>query len=399
MLALDADRAVQTDEPPLGSVVAARIPFAATIRQVIRHRPGTRVVPVSRLLMGGQARLDATAFAKVIGTLRMGSTPVAEGPHTQLLETARVAGRPLTDEELLATPYLAFARQIAVEWGNYFGATSDAELLELARGLIDWGLGDSATRLTKTSGSKEGDGVLVAKVSGSDAYQVMDGHHRVAVATLRGETHVRVQRTWLNAETPLMWRLGDAARKARSLCQPLPARELDAWRVERNCTDRLVRMERFVHSLPEMPAAGSYLDVGVGFGWFLAAFRSQGWRVTGIATTEVSVDVATSFFDVARSDLACGDAVALLEGSTSTHEVVACLDVEAVLPQGPDRLARLLAALDERTGRVLFVEEPDDDPSVTLRALAATRFAHATDLGVSADPDGTRPSRLVALTR
>ncbi len=412
MLALDAAKAVQTEEPAASVQLAQRIPFASQLREVVRHRPGTRRLPVASLLMGSQARLDSTAFADAVGSIRYGSTPMLESPHAALLLAARGHDGPLSDDELMATAYFAFAKRLATVWGDYFGASTDAELVEVARNFVEWFEG-SSTRSTANSGSKVGDGVLVAKVPGSDAYQVVDGHHRVAIAIARGETHVSVQQTWLGSETPLEWHLLAHRGPERSLDQPIEARELARWGVSRNCADRLVRMVRFLEETLDATAvsdAPSYLGVGAGTGWYLRELSRLGYAVTGICSDPLDAEIAEAFHGIAPDALVVGSPIAVLGTLRGPYDVVSCFDlVAAISPQsGRDErtasLTALLRALDARTREVLFVEHADGSDGLgvdALRRLAldATSFVRVVDLGACDDPGRAPPSRLLALAR
>jgi SAM-dependent methyltransferase len=415
-LALAPERSAQSGPPSIAVRLATKIPFGGALRQAVRHRPGLRRIPVSRLLMGGQAGLDSSGFARALGTLRYGSTPLDRSPHVELLRLAGRTDRRLTDEEVRATAFFEFARRLADTWGDYFGAESDDEIIEMARNFADWSQG-LASRDTGNSGSRLGDHVLVAKVPGGSMYQVMDGHHRLAVAIADGATTVEVHRTWLSTETALqhrLWERGEGSRGTGSLSEPMTARELGGWRVARNCQDRLVRIVRLAdHDALGATEAPSFLDVGSGYGWYLAELKRLGWRVRGIDRDGFGAEVATALRGLSADDFVVGEWASAAESMHESFDVVSCLGLGEALSASQDEgaAARLLHALDRRTGRFLIADAPSNDLDRTrARAepfdalvLSSTSFTTVVDLDLIEDPvapgQPRRSTRLVAFSR
>ena len=410
-LALDDSKEVQHDEPVAAVQLAAKVPFAAQLRKLVRHRFGTYEVPVAQLLMGSQARLDSGAFADAIGTLRYGSTPMDQSPYVEVLRLARSTDRPLGDDELRASGYFTFANHIIAVWGDYFGAGNDDQLVGVTRNFVDWSLGN-AERETANSGSRDGDDVLVARVAGTRTFQIMDGHHRVATAIASGATSIRVRRTWLSTETPLQLRLralGGDARPA-TLDEPLAARELGDTRVARNCEGRLVLLLRFLDAELAGARGRRFLDVGAGFGWYCAELKRRGFSVLGLVLDPIAVEVATSFHDLSAAEvLAVDDPAAAIEALEERVDVVSCLGLGALaaVGQAQEDTARLLRAIEQRAPSVLVVEDPGETAAsrdaIVRLVLASTGLRRVVDLGASDDPPTSastrRTARLLAFAR
>jgi hypothetical protein len=172
-----------------------------TIAGRVVRRPGFIYREPGSLLMGCQVGLEPTTFADVTNDRWGRSTPMSRSPHVELLNSAISAGRPLTDEEIMSSRYWALAQEGIEIAGEFFGVSSDKEVLSVVRNFIDWGLGDTE-RVMVSGGSGATRGVLVARVPRSNKYQIIDGHHRVAVATVKGEPTLRVQQTWLSTGVP-----------------------------------------------------------------------------------------------------------------------------------------------------------------------------------------------------
>ena len=106
-------RASARARPLAGSAVrmARKAPVPPRVREGLARRflrhPGVRPVPVDRLLLGAQNAWGNTAtdFAEQTGWLLWPSTPVTKGPHVQFLRNALHSKEPLSDEQILASPY------------------------------------------------------------------------------------------------------------------------------------------------------------------------------------------------------------------------------------------------------------------------------------------------------
>jgi len=172
------------------------------VRQVLRHRPGLVSVSPELLLMGCQDGFDSIAFAEAIGSTQFETTTMDQSPHVALLQTSIQAHGVLTDEELQKSKYWEFAQLITQISGEYFGARTNEEVLGVTRNFIDWGL-QSSPRVTEAGKSAmDNSRVLVARIKGSSRYQIVDGHHRVAVAIVRGDKVIQVHQTWLSVDSP-----------------------------------------------------------------------------------------------------------------------------------------------------------------------------------------------------
>jgi hypothetical protein len=390
-LGLDAQRAGQTDEPSDTAQLAARVPFAKALRQLVRHRPGSRRVPASRLLMGAQCRLDAVAFSEAIGSPRYGSMPMLDGPHVALLRQAKASPSPLDDDALRASAYFSFGAVVRDEWGDYFGATTDDELVAQTRNFLDWAI-DDARRTTGNSGSPSEDGILVARVAGTASYAVVDGHHRVAKALADGATHLRVQRTWLSTDTPLRARLAGGA-PPRCLEAPLPARDLEGVPVAHNMEARYVGLLR---ALGHDHAPGRLLEVGPGYGWLSARLKQRGWDVHVVVPHAVDASAAVGILGLARDDVLDGDAADLVAGLGGRFDAVACwgLDPAGTASDRADVVA-LLEAIDERTDLLVA----DADEACVQLVRRRTGLSRVDDLGACGDPTASTTRRLLAFAR
>src|SRR3569833_3029385 len=333
----DAGRAVPI--PPKARVL---------LSTAVLRRPGHVTVPIDRLLLGAQAGWTAREFATRTDALLWPSTRLADGPHVDLLRRTDP-----TDEEILASPYGRLARRCIDAGGRYFGASDNAGIVAGARRFL---AGEQGERRPEQSGRLAP--VLVAPVRGSDYYQVLDGHHRLARAAVRGEPTARVVTKWLPVTTPLQdlllrmsWLDG-----SKELYQPLDAPELaKSWTTVRRCTDRL---EKMVKLLAERGVSGSYLDVASCYGWFVAEMGKAGFDAQGVARAPLAVPLGQAAYGLHEGQIGTGDAVELLAYSDRVYDVVSCFSLlhHFVLGRGSVGPEALVKLLDRATGKVLFLD-------------------------------------------
>jgi hypothetical protein len=370
-------------------------PVRLAVSNHLLRRPGTVAVPVDRLLLGAQNARSFTAeeFAAQAGNLMWASTRVADGPHADLLRRSAAAnGGGLSDEEILDSDYGRMALTCVRAQGGWFSATDAEGVVKIARSFL---AGES---------SADDRPVLVAPIRGSDCYQVLDGHHRIARAAVEGRPTVDVAVKRFAVTTPLQdllvrmsWLDGD-----RKLYQPLDAPELaQSWPVVRRCTDRLDKMVAFLGERDLLPpATTSYLDIASFYGWFVGEMAGRGYAAEGIERDPLAPQVGEAAYGVDPAAIRVGNCEPLLEEAGRTWDVVSCFSLlhHFVLGRGEIGHEELLRRIDAVTGRVLFLDTGQEheewfteslagwDAEKVRRTLAEnTTFDEIIDLGPDAD--------------
>jgi hypothetical protein len=369
--------------------------------EVLPWRPRRFEVPVEMLLMGGQNRVSASDFAAETDNLLWPSTRVIDGPHAALLRAA-LAG-PLSDEEILASPYADMARSCIRLSGQFFAATDSAGIVAEARGFIarqeNTGAAPAVDRPHQSSARAP---VRVARIEASDYFQVIDGHHRIALAAVGGQPTVRVQCKWLPVSTPLQDMLNRMSwiGGERELYQPVTAPELTkSWTTVRSCTDRLTKMLDSSAELGLEPSTSSYLDVASCYGWFVSEMGAAGFDAHGVERDPLAPILGKAVYGLDPARVTTGDAVDYL-GSGQRFDVVSCFSLLHHFALGRGRVGadEFVRLLDGATGRVLFLDTGQqheewfekslsewDTDYVKKFLLANSTFDEILDLGPDID--------------
>lgn len=371
--------------------------------------PGTRTVRVSRILLGGQNGLAADETARATGDPLWCSRPVADGPHATLLRAAEQ--HPLSDEEILTSSYAGLARTAIRTAGQYFSATGDPGIVAVARDFLR-GAASGTRGAPRPHQSEPGAPVLLAPIRGSDCYQVVDGHHRVAVAAVHGQPTIEARIRRVSVTTPVQdlleamsWIGGE-----RELYQPVRLPELaGGWTVVRRCSDRLALMAPYLEEVRGATrglGAPSYLDVASCYGWFVDRIGDLGFRAEGIERDPLAPRLGATVYGLDPAQIAVGDAPGFLAEAARTWDVVSCFSLlhHFVLGRGTTTAEELVQRLDRATGRVLFLDTGQEHEAWFRDSLAGwdadrvgaflrehTTFDRVLDLGP--DRDAVAPYR------
>lgn len=334
-----------------------RLPVSAAVRRRLTGRllwRGPTQVPVDRILLGGQNDLSAGEYAARTGDLLWASRLVADGPHTELLRQAELGQ--LNDRDILESGYGEMARTCIQASGHYFGAVDDASVVQQVRERLG-----GARGATRPAQSALGTPVLLAPVRGSDCYQVVDGHHRVAAQIVRGHDLVEARVRRVSVTTPLQDLLNQMSwiGGKRELYQPVEAPELQLnWTTVRRCKDRLDLMEKLLAELGVVPNGSTYLDVASAYGWFVAEMSQMGFTSTGVERDPLAVDLGSASYGIRPDQVVTDDAEEFLRATPRTWDVVSCFSLlhHFALGRASVDAVDLLRLLDRVTGRVLFID-------------------------------------------
>src|SRR2546421_1948004 len=306
--------------------------------RAVNTRPVKRIVPLDRLLCGGEHGLAGAPYARHTGDFLRPSTPISQSPHARFLEEYLKIGDEIFRPELFRqTAYFANAVQCINVVGQYFDCTREDQVERIARGFVNRFNGqevsaDQARRAPEFSSPASM--VRVHPIEFSDCYEVKDGNHRLAIASVRGEQTYPVLVTIPAVRTPLQQLVLDYAWCAMrgeelELYQPVTSPELGAhWSLIRCCSDRFEMIERFLQEhrelLPERPTS---LDIACSYGWFVRAFGELGVDAQGVEIDWAANEIARHVYGLRPEQVTRSEAVRFLQSSVRNYDVVSCFSL------------------------------------------------------------------------
>jgi hypothetical protein len=339
---------------------------SAAARRVVRQAAPTPAkveeIELEKLLVGGQGGLSARAFAIRAEWPWWPSTTLAASPHHELA-VGIMAGEECTSELLVTTGYRSLAQKVIAARGNFFGVSRLDDLEENTRRRYAALLEDHEAEPNLTGQSARGALPVVRSIRRSDCYQIVDGHHRLAVDLASGRSRSAVKVLRSPTSTPLQDHLVRMSwMEGRSLLyQPLPQPEVQSWDLVRSCVDRRDAMEQAMRREFGKEVTGlRYLDVASCYGWFLAEMKALGMDVTGIERDVHGPVIGEIGYGLGRDHVVTDDVFAAFDGPLAEQrwDVVSCFSLghHFLLNDDHASFVRLLRQLDASTDRILFFE-------------------------------------------
>jgi 2-polyprenyl-3-methyl-5-hydroxy-6-metoxy-1,4-benzoquinol methylase len=368
-----------------------------------------RKLKLSKLLVGGVNRYSAATHARLTGDLRRPSTPVAASAHAEFLRAYREIGDAIFQpEQFAATSYYKWALECIELYGRYFSHTDAQDIVHKAKSFARMFDGERSGTHDRHE-SREGAAVEVRRIKFSDCHEIVDGHHRLSIAVVRGlDEYPCCILPTEGALTPMQelvmdceWMFGK-----RSLFQPISAPELESWSVVRKCTDRLEMMLAWLAR--NGISSGSFLDIGSSYGWFVSEMSKRGFQAIGIDRDAALCTVGHLAYGIEQSANVVADATTFLRSCTRQYDVVCCLSILHHFVLGAETIsaAEFIQLVDKITASVLFLETGECHERGLKRSLGGwsadyirgwlrdhTSFSTIEILGTDGDSDGPLQGR------
>lgn len=359
-----ADYFRQRQDSPITQGLGA---FLKAWRSVSR-KPVKRVVPIDRLLCGGEHGLPGAPYARHTGDFMRPSTPISQSPHARFLEEYRQRGEEIFRPEVFRqTDYFANAVKCMKAVGQYFDCTREEEVERIARGFVNSFNGKengNGTAERAEEFSAPDSMVQVCPIEYSDCYEVVDGNHRLAIACVQGRETYPVLVKFPAVRTPLQQLLLDyawcAIRGEMELYQPVESPELGSYWVRiRRCTDRFEMMKRFIEEhrsiLPERP---TYLDIASSYGWFVRALGELGFDAYGVEIDWAAIEIGQRVYGLKPEQVTRSEAARFLQSESSSYDVVSCFSLlhHFVLNHGSITAIEMMKLIDRVTRTILFFD-------------------------------------------
>jgi hypothetical protein len=301
------------------------------------------------------------------------STPVADSPHAQFLRTYREIGDAVFElDRFAATAYCKYALRCIELYGRFFSHTDLQGVLQRAKCFVALYNGASYS-LEDRHQSLPNAPVEVSRIKYSDCYEVIDGHHRLAVATMRGldEYPCAILPTD-GVVTPMQLLVMDSIwyRGQCRIFQPIPVPELQGWSVARRCTDRLALMVAWLRR--NGFSSGSFFDVGACYGWFVSEMAKLGFQASGVEQDGALAAVGRLAYGLHSSAMRVENLGHHLKSTKRKYDAVCCLSVlqNYILRSEKMTAEEFIRLVDQITGSVLFVDTGECHESRLKRSLA-----------------------------
>jgi SAM-dependent methyltransferase len=323
-----------------------------------------KTIDLDACLLGGDSGFSSSSFARKVGDLRRASRPVSEWPHVKFLRQYDAIGEQIWDPDVFKqTEYYQNAALNIELFGRYHNAVALDQVQWGARRFVEVyrGLREILPMQEGESYKRGLEEIAVRPVMYSNCFHVLEGHHRLAIAYMKGARQARALITHPAALTPLQELLLDASwlKGRRELYQPIDSPEVAGWPLVRRCSDRLAKMTGFLAVEGLMPpVSGSFLDVASGYGWFVSEMTKAGFRAEGVELDPTAISIGTLMYGLKADQVHRGDSFAFLQSLQCRYDVTSCLSLmhHYLLNRKNVSAEELLRLLDSVTSRVMFFD-------------------------------------------
>jgi hypothetical protein len=363
--------------------------------------PGSRTtVRLDALLIGHQGGYSLERWVRLTGEWGRVSRSLADSPYVAFLQTAD-DDNVCDDSWLMSTEYFRMAETCIAATGHFKGARDSAGILaRMKQSYLEHTAPDSGQDVT-TGRDRVPTPIRVRRIVDAECFEIIDGHHRLASAYVRGEqaSEVTVYSAKPTYLQNILLRVNQAS--GRELYQPVPTLDVATWRVVRGCEDRFAMMTAFLDEGERTP--GTVLDLACSYGWFVKRFKDAGFTAAGIDRDPDALHVGTCVFGLGE-ELQSARIETFLSDSRERYDVVLFLSILHHYALGKEvaSLEFILSRLDSITRDVLFIDSGeaheqwyrDTLPEWTAEHLRAVILQHTSFTSVvilGTDRDSREP--------
>lgn len=332
------------------------------------NKPPIREIDLQRTLMGGEGEDDAGHWAEITSDLQRASLLLKDSAHVRFLEQYRALGEKLLIcKNFEETPYFKNAAQCVRVRGDYFGRRSREGILEQARlfaTLYERMRDGDPSELTfpfAREHSPPQSPPLVRKTLTPNTFQIIDGHHRLAIAWVLGQrkTKAAVPRLPMPTALQSLVLAVNQTKGRKELYQPIDSPEFDSsWGLVRRCDDRLAMMLKFLATSGHDLSGLSVIDLACSYGWFVHEFSKRGCCALGVDMDPMALKVGQIAYGIPSAQLVQSDLLTFLYSCNRPFDVVVLLSVLHHFALKPDfgSPEDVLKRIDALTGHCLFLD-------------------------------------------
>lgn len=239
-------------------------------------------VPLDRIRIGQVAGIRRYAWAELTGDLADLACPIAASPHLEAL---------LGDY----SRYVRMASGVAAAAGHFHGMKDPADVVNSlhrfrqARGKVLPPVPDSELP-------------VLAEFGSSGWYEILDGHHRLALAAYHDPQGLEAVRVRVRGSVPSWWatklRRVAMTKGRRELYQPLPEEvgEVASWPLVRTCSERVDMILQDLRHRVNGPLGrgpiNTALDLGCSTGYFTQALANARLTALGVDSDPRALQIA-----------------------------------------------------------------------------------------------------------
>jgi 2-polyprenyl-3-methyl-5-hydroxy-6-metoxy-1,4-benzoquinol methylase len=331
---------------------------------------------LNKVIMGSQDLYPSEIWSELSRTDDLMSVPICSSPHTEFLLTVDKNSSILTDENALSqTRYFCFIKTCIHVSQEYMGCKSDVEIYQWMREFYQLYLfkgGSSASpEFSRSFGhSNPKSKIVVAELKKSDCYEVLDGHHRAAIACALGQDTIEVvvaKKKYSTLQKLLMQ--VNQVHKLPELYQPVDRLEVKHWHALRRCEDRFQMANEYLKK--NNIEIKNMIDLACSYGWFPTAFKKNGLKVLGVDRDPKALKIAQLVNGLSDDEVRHDRIENFIENTNEKFDLVVFLSIlhHYALGREPGEAIVILKKVADLTNKVMLFDTGQNHEHWFMRTL------------------------------
>ena len=326
-----------------------------------------REISIKNVLVGQQSGFPLEIWLKITGENSRLSKLIIDFPYVSFLKKIEEDETRLNDLGfMIKTDYFKMGNLCIRFAGHFMGAKDNSSLLKWMQEYYSFykriknGEERYIKFLSKKGHSKIKEYPILSKIKNSNFYEVIDGHHRIAIMYLRGEKYINAIILGKKYSALQKMLLNINQINAIELYQPVEVNEVNLWPVVRNCKDRFSLMVNFLKKLEIKK--GTLIDMACSYGWFTANFKKRGFKVIGIDRDPQAIKIAQLIYKLKSQETLSEKIESFIDRNKIKYDVVLFLSILHHYGLGKEKgdVNDILKKLDRITGKVLFLDSGEN---------------------------------------
>lgn len=323
-----------------------------------------RKIAISKILVGQQAGIPLKKWVEISGEKERISLPLVDSPYVSFLKEVQRDEKLLNDDKfLINSSYFKLGLRCIKVKGHFLGAKNEDELKQwmknyylIYKNRINGKRANLSLKI-EDGHSKDGDKIKLREIKDSDSYEIIDGHHRIAINYLMGKKYIEaiiIEKGHSALQDKLL--KINIVNKRVELHQPIDKLDVKYWPVIRRCNDRFDMMKKFIST--NKIKINSVLDLACSYGWFIYQFKNMGFKVLGIDRDEKAIEIADIVYNITPKETKVTRIENFLNLSRDKYDIVLFLSILHHYGIGKESgdIKKILKGLDKITKKVLFLD-------------------------------------------
>ncbi len=305
-------------------------------------------------------------------------------------------------EEIKEYRYFETAKICMEKFGSYCGCKNEEQLIKYIADLEGFFFD-----YKKKSEGKVELFVTANHIKDADLYEIVDGHHRVAMDAVLGKKYIYAFVVG-SAFSGLQKKLFHVSMtNKKELYQPIEKISVQKWPTIRNCQDRFEMLGNFLKISENDLSKLTLVDIACSYGYFVNKFRDLGIRTKGVEIDKNSIEIGKMSYGLSDDDYINSSLQNYFHNTKDQYDIVCFFSILHHFGINKDfgggglDIKDLIGHIDKMTKKYLFLDSGQnheywfknslsqwDDEYIANLILQNSSFKSFEKLGVDNDNVG-----------